>query len=125
MSTTGSYKIDYVELIDQPTVGRWVPREIVGIDGTGHPVYPATREFEMSWNLISPACYNQIYLMFRNASGTAYITAELPIYGGSAFNFRLYSGCTIQDITFGDEYFTDDGYIPNVRLTLMNITGIP
>lgn len=125
MSTTGSYKLNYVELTDQPTAGRWVPREIIGMDGTGHPVYPDTREFELSWELISADCYNQIYLVYRNASGASYVTAELPIYGGSAFNFRLYSGCTIQDPNFGDEYYTDDGYIPNVRLVIGNITGIP
>ena len=49
------YKISGTELIIQPTTGQWLPREAVGIDGNGHPVYPATREFELNWQLENPA----------------------------------------------------------------------
>lgn len=122
---SGSYEINGVLLTDQPTVGRWIPRETLGVDGTGHPVYPALRSFEMSWELISPDGFEQIYRFFRNTSGTRFMPCNLPTYAEGDFVFRVHQGCVINEPQFGDTYFAEDGYIPNVRLLITNITSEP
>jgi hypothetical protein len=118
---SGSYSINGTELIDQPTVGRWIPKELLGVAGSAQPMYPGVREFEMSWNLISPEGYNQIQGFYNNASGVFPVTVGLPIYANAAFVFQNYSGCTMQEPSFGDEYFAGEGYVPNVRLVIMRI----
>lgn len=120
---SGSYAINSTDLIDQPTVGRWVPKEILGIAGSAHPIYPAIRSFELSWGLISPEGYNQIQTFFNNSSGVIAVTVSLPIYANAAFVFQNYSGCVLQEPSFGDEYFASDGYVPNVRLLVTKITN--
>lgn len=122
---SGSFKINDTVLIDQPTVGRWMPRETYGTDGTGHPVYPALRSFEMSWELISSAGYGQLYGFFRDASGTRFISCDIPRYGDPNFLFATHSGCVLNEIQFGDTYYTDEGYIPNVRVVISNLTSEP
>lgn len=120
---SGSYAINGTTLLDQPTVGRWTPRELLGVAGSAQPMYPGVREFELSWELISPAGYNQIQGFYNNASGVSNVTVSLPIYANAVLVFQNYSGCTLQEPQFGDTYFAEDGYIPNVRLVVMRILG--
>lgn len=120
---SGTYSINGTELLDQPTIGRWIPKEVLGIAGSAHPIYPSIRSFELSWNLISPDGFNQLQTFFDNASGVASVTVSLPIYRNAVFVFQNYSGCVLQEPSFGDEYFANEGYIPNVRLVVTKITN--
>lgn len=122
---SGTFRINDTVLIDQPTVGRWIPREVYGVDGTGHPIHPALRSFEMSWELISSAGFAQLYDFYRDTSGTMFISCDIPRYADPNFLYVTHSGCVINEPQFGDTFYTDEGYIPNVRLIISNITSEP
>ena len=47
-----TYKIADVEIIIQPTEGRWIPLSPLGFTGNGSPVYSSVRTLEMRWNLM-------------------------------------------------------------------------
>lgn len=100
------YKINNTELLLQPTVGRWVRRPELGIDGAAHPIYPAVREFYLSWIGMSPADYNQLQNFFETVITTGTASVDLPEYGGSTYTFKTYSGCTLSEPEFSS-YFAE------------------
>jgi len=110
-----TYKINGVELVLQPTTGRWLNRRRLGVSGSGHDVYSGIREFELKFNLEAPSDQNQLQDFYDqiNVTGTAVI--ELPQYGASSYVFYAYSGCTISEPQQGN-YFV--GYIESVSLRL-------
>jgi len=112
------YKINGTTLIIQPTTGQWLPRELVGIDGNGHPVYPATREFEMNWQLKNPTGTYQLQNFFDTVAITGSAVVDLPRYNFYDYQFFSYSGCVIQEPEV-DVYFS--AHITNVRLLISNI----
>ena len=115
---TGTYRLDGVELLLQPTTGRWMPRKALGIDGSGHPVYPGVREFEMRFQLGSPADYHQLQTFFEGVSNTGTVVAYLPKYGHDSYLFYGYTGCTLQEPD-ADEYFSE--YQKNFVILITNI----
>jgi len=112
------YKINNIELIIQPTTGQWIPREIIGIDGNGHPIYPATREFEMNWQLSNPTGTWQLQNFFDTVSITGSAVVDLPRHNYWGYEFYSYSGCVVQEPEI-DVYFTE--HITNVRLLVTKI----
>lgn len=115
---TGSYALAGTNLSLQPTSGRWLPQDEIGITGDGHSIYPAVREFELRWQLESPSDYNQLVGFFNNIQITGTIVADLPKYGASSYTFFSYSGCVMQQPELG-QYF--EQYINDVVLVLRNI----
>jgi len=116
--TSGTYAFNGVDFLLQPSSGRWIQRAELGIDGLGHPIYPAVREFEISWDLISANDLYQINNIFNQVSNTGTIVVDLPKYGDTQYNFFSYSGCTLSEPQY-DTYFM--GHVQNVRLLVMNI----
>ncbi len=104
---TGTYQINSTDLLLQPTTGRWMPRKAIGIDGNGHPVYPGVREFEMRFQLGSPADYNQLQTWYESISNTGTVIADLPIYGHASYTFTSYTGCVLQEPE-AREYFSEN-----------------
>lgn len=104
---SGSYKINGTELTMQPTIGKWLPREQLGIDGVGHAIYPGVREFEMRFNLQSPAEYNQLITFFNGHQPSGTVVVDLPRFGYSLYDFYSYSGCNIREPEMGD-YFNEN-----------------
>lgn len=102
----------------QPSMGRWLQRDSLGIDGGGHPIYAAVRQFEMSWELTSQSDWKELYDYFSLVSNTGTVTVSLPQYGAPSYLFRNYSGCTLQEQEVG-EYFEE--YSKNVSLLVLNI----
>jgi hypothetical protein len=115
---TGSYAINGVELAVQPTSGRWMPREAVGVDGNGHFIYPPYREFEITWGLVNPSDVNQLQTFFESIGNTGTAIVDLPRYAASTYTFRSYTGCVLQEPTF-DIYFTE--HHTNVTLLISKI----
>src|SRR4030067_3047001 len=91
------YKINGTEITLQPTTGQWLAREEIARDGNGHPIYPAIREFEMTWQLISPTNVNQLQTFFDSVNPTGTVVAELPRYAFSSYTFYAYSGCAMTE----------------------------
>jgi hypothetical protein len=117
---TGSYAIDGVDLLLQPTTGRWVGREIVAFSGEGRPIYPAPRDFELRWDLMSMDEFSQIQSSFNavRSSGTAVV--DLPKYATTPYQFYSYTGCLLQE-PVGLEFF--ETYVTDVVLVVSNVSG--
>ena len=103
---SGSYKINGTELDPQPTEGRWLPREVIAVDGNLQAIYPMYHEFEMTWQLTDPAQVSQLYGFFTGMNEVGDIVADLPKYMNAVYAFFPYSGCVLRELTMG-AYFTE------------------
>ena len=103
---TGSYAVNGTEFTIQPTSGQWRPRDALGVDGNGHFVYPPYREFEITWGLLSPSDANQMQTFFESIGNTGTAIVDLPKYADVSYQFFSYSGCVLQEPSFG-VYFTE------------------
>lgn len=115
---SGTYALNNTDFQLQPTTGKWVERTNYGVDGGGHPVYPATRKFEAEWVLISPTDAKQIIDFYNLVGSTGTVTACLPEWGNTNYTFKNYSGTTLSEPEVGT-YF--QGYIESVKLLIMNV----
>jgi hypothetical protein len=113
-----AYKINGTDLTLQPTEGKWVDREEVGKDGNGRVIYSAPREFEMKFNLSSPSDWAQMRNFFSAIGSTGTVVVDLPEYGASAYQFRAYSGCILNEPTTGP-YFEE--HIGDFKLIVSRI----
>lgn len=122
--STGTFGLNGTEFIIQPSEGKWVPRNTLGIDGAGHPIYPAVREFEMSWDIFDQATWNQIQNYYNAVGNTGTVVANLPPYGGPNFVFQPYSGCTLGEPEVNGAFITHEGYLRSIKLVIMNIRTV-
>lgn len=110
MASTGTYQINNTDITIQPTSGQWKSRDVLGIDGNGHPVYPPYYEFEMRWQLVDMNQVNQLQGFFNAIGRTGTASVNLPRYGYSDYIFRTYSGTVLQEPSYGvffNEHQTD------------------
>lgn len=115
---SGSYAMNGTNLSLQPTEGRWNQRDTYGFDGGGHPIYGTFRTFELTWQLISTSDLAQMINFFNSVSSTGTVVCDLPQYGASAYQFRRYSGCTLNEVLVGT-YFEE--YVQDVSLLILRI----
>jgi hypothetical protein len=101
------YKINGTDFRLQPTQGKWVDKETLGIDGNGMPVYPRYRSFEITWDLINEDSLYQLQDFFSTMSVTGSVVVTLPNYKSQVyplvsgtFAFYSYTGCVIHEPTF-------------------------
>ena len=113
-----TYKVNGTEISTQPTTGRWMPRDSIGIDGNGHPIYVGVRRFELKWQLIDPATFNQLIGFYNSVAGTGSAVVDLPEYAKSTYAFYSYTGCIIEEPQI-DAYFTQHHL--NASLLITNI----
>lgn len=112
-----TFAINGTTLLAQPTDGHWRGREEKGVTGAGKPVYSAVREYELRWDFLTPAEYNQLQgFYFQSATGTLAVT--LPRYGHDAYEDYIYSGCCLSEPEYG-VYF--EQYYQDVVLLVRNI----
>ena len=119
LGTSGTYAIEETELTLKPTTAKWDDRDILGMDGGGHPVYPSIRQFEMSWQLISPGELSQLITFYNSVKNTGTVSVDLPEWGANEYRFARYSGCTLSEPMVG-EFF--EGTIQQVRLLIYGIS---
>lgn len=112
-----TFKLNGTEIL-YPTTHRWLPRDVLGINGLGHPVYPGVREYELRWQLASPADYTQLETYFMALSGTSTVVVDLPYFVSGSYTFYPYSGCVLREPEYG-EWF--NGYYRDVTLLITNI----
>ena len=101
---TGSYAINGTTFTTEPSSGKWMPRKILGFDGAGHPIYPATREYELDFDFIDMQSANQLINFYNTVSNTGTVTIDLPQFNRSDWSFVSYSGCTLGELEMS-EYF--------------------
>lgn len=104
---TGAYGINGTDLTIQPTTGRWIPKDSVGIDGYGHFVYPPYREFELTWGIVDPNQINQLQGFFNAVGNTGTVVVDLPKYADTTYNFFSYTGCVVGEPQIG-VYFAEN-----------------
>ena len=103
----------------QPTTHNWVPRDPIGIDGNGHAVYPAVREYEITWDFLSAAEFNTLYGYFLATGATGTIVSMLPKYPPiPSYGFYAYSGTVLREPTFKDFF---ENYYTDVKLLIVKI----
>ena len=113
---TGTYAINGVQLY--PTSGKWVKREDIGIDGAGHPVYPAVRVFELKWDYLTPAEFAALQALYSAVATTGTCVARLPRYAAAVYEYHNYSGCVLHEPEVG-EFFEE--HYSDVLLLVANI----
>lgn len=115
------YRINDTDFLLQPTSGQWLGRDNLGIDGNGHKIYPADRQFELSWDLIDVASLKQLQDWFDNIGATGTVSIDLPTYKTATYGFTTYSGCVIQEPEFGP-YFAE--HLTSMKLMVTGIKTI-
>ena len=115
-----TYRFNATDLTLQPTSGRWLDRETLGIDGNGRAIYPPYREFELKWGLISVSEFQQLNNFFNAIGATGTVVATLPQYGASSYTTYDYSGCILRQVEAG-EYFEE--WIKDASLLVVRITA--
>jgi hypothetical protein len=115
---SGTFAFDNNNLNQYPTTHRWVERTQYGVDGNARPVYGQVRSYEMTWNLISVSNAKQIIDFYNQVGNTGSLVACLPQYGAADFQFKNYSGTTLQEPQM-QGYFM--GFIEELRLIVLNV----
>lgn len=115
-----TYKINGTDIPLQPESGEWKNRDKIGDDGNGRPIYPAPREFEMKWSLISMSDWKTLLTFFRSVGATGTAVAELPQYDATSWTFYAYSGCILSEPERG-KFFEEYGM--DARLVVSRING--
>jgi len=113
---SGTFAVNGVDFSLRPTEFGWKDRDELGIDGGGHPIYSAPREFMIKWVLAHPSDVKQIVDAYNVVASTGTATFDLPQWGASDYVFSSYSGCTMKEPQVGN-YFM--GYIQDVSLTIL------
>lgn len=100
-----------------PTTAGWVTQETIGINGNGHAIYSAVREFQMTFNLTSQGEFYELINYFRQVSVTGTLVATLPQIDSNTFAYKNYSGTILRQPEM-QEYFAEE-YSSDVRITLL------
>ena len=115
---SGSYAVNGTEFLIQPTSGRWMPKSMMGISGDGHALYPTVREFEVRFNITTPALLNQLQAWFESIIILGTAVVDLPKYGDANYIFYSYTGCVLREPEM-NAYFIENH--SDVIMTICNI----
>ncbi len=118
IGASGTYAVQGNDFDLQPTSGKWLDRDNLGFDGSGHPIYPAVRSFEMSWQLINAADLSEIIGFYNVVGNSGTVAVDIPKWNGSPYQFQRYSGCTLSEPIVG-EFFNE--HTTEVRLLIYGI----
>lgn len=115
---SGSFGVNGVNFLLQPTSFKWAEKTLLGIDGQGRKVYPAIKDFELHWGIMSTTDLAQLINLQLSVSSTGSVVADLPKWGDTGYLFYGYSGTYISEPTVGD-YFAE--HVTDVVLIISNI----
>lgn len=119
IGASGTFAVNGTDFTLQPTKAKWDDRDSLGMDGGGHPVYPAVRSFEMSWQLIDMSDLSQIIGFYNSVRNTGTVSVDLPEWAAPEYRFARYSGCTLSEPMVGDFF---NGYVQEIKLLIYNVT---
>jgi hypothetical protein len=116
--TVNTFKINGVLLGLQPSEHNWIKRSQYGMDGGGHPVYPAMGQYQLSWEYMSDADFYQLVSAYNSHGVTGTAVVDLPQWGAPTYQFYSYSGVVIDEPEHSG-YF--ENYYAGVRLLITSI----
>jgi len=102
----------------QPTDHHWIARDPVGIDGNGVAVYPAYRQYEIKFDFLDTDEWNNTYQSFLQQGVTGTLTAVLPKWNATPYQWYTYSGVQIREMEYGGWF---QNYYQDVRLLIVKI----
>ena len=111
--------------LPHPSMGRWLPRRQIDVQGDNRPIYGPMRSFELTWELQAYGDWEVLVAVFDQIQSTGTAVVELPAYPtatGVPFAFREYSGCTLSEPVVGETFLQE--YPVNVALVIGNIRTI-
>jgi hypothetical protein len=100
-----------------PTTAGWVSQDSLGTNGSGHNIYPALREFQMTFNLESQGEFYELINYFNMVGVTGSLVATLPAWGTNTFQYRDYSGTILRQPEM-TEYFAEE-YASEIKISLL------
>ena len=112
------YQINGTDITIPPTTGQWLPRDEVGIDGSGHPVYGSVRRYELRWDILSMSEYSQLMNFYQQVATGSVVVCQLPQLGAATYTFYNYSGCTLSEPEIGVFF---EQHALDIVLLIMNI----
>ena len=113
-----TFKINGTEFLIPPSRFKWVPRYQLGTNGHGNIVYSTPREFELEWELVTPAMFNQLQGFYNLVGNTGTVVVDLPTQGLATYTFFAYTGCIINEPEMGEFFNQHQG---SIRLLVSNI----
>jgi hypothetical protein len=116
--TQNTFKFNDTLLSLQPSDHNWVTRNSYGIDGGGHNLYPAVRQYQLKFSLSSSSDFIEVLNAYNTVAVTGTIVVDLPEWGNSTYQFKSYSGCTLAEPEFSNFY---ENYYQEVSIMVMNI----
>ena len=111
-------KINGTTISTQPSEHGWVSRNPLGVNGLGHSIYPATREYELLWDIIDATTYNQLQAFYTACDPTGTVVVTLPQFANSSYTSVDYSGCILREPQYGG-YF--EQHYQDVILLIVNV----
>jgi len=115
---TGTFAVNGTTINLSPSNSQWDNKDVIGVDGNGHSIYPAVGEYKMEWGLMSTSELKQINDFYLTTLTTGTCVVDLPKWGDTDYTFYSYSGTILSRPTVG-QYFA--GYVKDVVLTVTNI----
>jgi len=116
----GDYKIDGNDILT-PTTFRWMPRQILDVQGDNRPIYAGIRSAQLTWRLESYEDWSNIQGMYRLVEATGSHVVRIPAFPtatGSSWAFESYTGVHMAEPQTGPFF---ESYPTNVVLILGNI----
>jgi len=114
---SGTFAFNNVDLTLPPSESKWVDRQSYGVDGNAHTIYSAFRDYELKWDLESASDLKQVIDIYNQFGTTGTIVSCLPEWGANDYQFKNYSGTTINEPQVS-AYF--QGYTTSVTLLIVN-----
>lgn len=118
---SGDYVINGTT-IPCPSMGRWLPRRPLDVQGDNRPIYAPVRAFELTWEIQYYEDWGVLIASFEEIQSTGTAVVELPAYPtatGQAFAFQEYSGATLGEPVVG-EFFHQE-FPTSISLIIGNI----
>lgn len=94
-------------LMINPTTAQWLDPDQIGVSGDGHAIYPALKEFRLSFNLVSQGEWFELYSYFKRVSFTGTLVCSLPDFESNTFAYRNFSGCILRYPSM-NQYFNEE-----------------
>ena len=110
-----NFQINSTDLLTEPTNHNWVARTQLAFDGNAHPVYPANRQYQFSFDWIDAASFSQLENFYLSCSGTIGVT--LPAWNSATGGFASYNA-TLTEPTYSNSM---EGFFGGVKLLLINV----
>ena len=105
-----------------PFSGRWMPRQVVDVQGDNRPIYSPVRAYELRWRLLFYEEWANLQTFFNQIESSGSYAVQLPTFPsvtGSSHSYSLYSGCTMSEPQVGPFFET---HPRQVVLIIGNIT---